>query len=256
MAPCRYHPAMTVPNLYGDPRLVDLYDALNPAAADTAFYLHLAHSLDAARVLDIGCGTGLLTCALAGRGHGVTGIDPSAAMLAVARSRAGGERVRWIQGDALAARSIDADLAVMTGHVAQVFIDDASWRQTLSAAYDALRPGGCLAFESRNPACEPWRAWTPEASRRRVESQKYGRVDVWHRVVDVTGECVRFATHYRFERDDEEIVAESELRFRSQAALACTLRDAGFVSVTWYGGWSREPVDAASRELVAVAMRD
>ncbi|CAG4886496.1 class I SAM-dependent DNA methyltransferase [Paraburkholderia gardini] len=242
--------------LYSDPRLVDLYDALNPAAADTAFYLHLAQSLDAARVLDIGCGTGLLTCALADRGHDVTGVDPSAAMLAVARSRAGGEQVRWLEGDAHAARSVDADLALMTGHVAQVFVDDTSWRQTLSAAYDALRPGGCLAFESRNPACEPWRAWTPEASRRCIESQKYGRVDVWHRVVDVTGERVRFATHYRFERDDEEIVAESELRFRSQTALESTLREAGFVSMNWYGGWSREPVDAASRELVVVAMRD
>ncbi len=247
---------MTAPNLYSDPRLVDLYDVLNPAAADTAFYLDLAQSLDAARVLDIGCGTGLLTCALADTVHDVTGVDPSAAMLAVARNRAGGERVRWIEGDAQAARSIDADLVLMTGHVAQVFTDDASWRQTLSAAYDALRPGGRLAFESRNPACAPWRAWTPDASRRRVESQKYGWVDVWHRVIDVTGECVRFATHYRFERDGAQIIAESELRFRSQAALESALREAGFVSMSWYGGWSRKPVDAASRELVVVAMRD
>jgi hypothetical protein len=34
------------------------------------------------------------------RGHRVTGVDPSPQMLAVARSRAGGELVRWIQGDA------------------------------------------------------------------------------------------------------------------------------------------------------------
>lgn len=247
---------MTVPNLYGDPRLVGLYDLLNPAAADTAFYLDLAQSSGADRVLDIGCGTGLLSCALADRGHDVTGIDPSPAMLAVARSRAGGERVTWIEGDAGMARRGAADLAVMTGHVAQVFVDDASWRQTLSAAYDALRPGGCLAFESRNPACEPWRAWTPEASRRRVESTTYGWVDVWHRLIDVQGECVRFATHYGFERGGAEIVAESELQFRNQDALETTLREAGFVSMTWYGGWSREPVDAASRELVVVAMRD
>jgi ubiquinone/menaquinone biosynthesis C-methylase UbiE len=247
---------MTVPNLYGDPRLVDLYDLLNPAAADTAFYLDLAQSLGAIRVLDIGCGTGLLACALAERGHDVTGVDPSAAMLAVARSRAGGERVTWIEGEAGAARSADADFALMSGHVAQVFVDDTSWRQTLSAAYEALRPGGCLAFESRNPACEPWRAWTPEESHRRLETQTYGRVDVWHRVIDVSGECVRLATHYRFEHDGEEIVAESELRFRNQNVLKATLCEAGFAQVTWYGSWSREPVNAASRELVAVAMRD
>jgi SAM-dependent methyltransferase len=41
------------------------------------------------RVLDVGCGTGRLAAELAGRGARVWGVDPSAEMLAVARSRAG-----------------------------------------------------------------------------------------------------------------------------------------------------------------------
>lgn len=51
---------------YADPRIVALYDALNPAAADTAFYLALAES--AGHIVDLGCGTGLLACELAMRG--------------------------------------------------------------------------------------------------------------------------------------------------------------------------------------------
>ncbi len=241
----RYHRAMTAFHLYTDPCLVALYDALNPFADDTVFYLELAASRGAARIVDIGCGTGILTCELAMRGHEVTGIDPSPVMLAVARRRPGGDRVKWIEGDASEADEQDADLAIMTGHVAQVFVDDASWRATLRAAHRALRPGGCLAFESGNPAIKPWVSWTPDASRRRVHSEEQGAVDVWQQLIDVDGERVRFDNHYRFERDGAEIVSPSALHFRTQDAL-----------MRWYGDWSRTPVDATSRELIVVAVRD
>ena len=84
---------------YADPRLAALYDALNPPDASTAFYLGLPGP-PPARILDVGCGTGQLACEFAGRGHDVTGADPAAAMLAVARARPGGDRVRWIQASA------------------------------------------------------------------------------------------------------------------------------------------------------------
>ncbi len=44
----------------------------------------------------------------------------------------------------------------MTGHVAQVFLSDEAWTATLTAIYDALRPGGRLAFETRNPGDRAW----------------------------------------------------------------------------------------------------
>ena len=105
---------------YTDPRLVALYDLWGPSRPDLAFYLRLAAELPATSVADIGCGTGLLACQLARRGHQVTGVDPSPAMLEVARHRPGGDRVRWIEGDASRLEEAGFDLAVMTGHVAQV----------------------------------------------------------------------------------------------------------------------------------------
>jgi ubiquinone/menaquinone biosynthesis C-methylase UbiE len=69
-------------------------------------------------------------------------------MLAVARSRPGHDQVRWIDGDATTAvPALVADLAIMTGHVAQVFLDDAAWMQALRAVHRVLAPGGRLAFE-------------------------------------------------------------------------------------------------------------
>jgi SAM-dependent methyltransferase len=246
---------MSIDTLYTDPRLVVLYDTLNPFAADTAFYLALASTLRARRVVDIGCGTGLLTCELALRDHDVTGIDPSRAMLDVARGRHAGERVQWIEGDAAHVDVEHADLVVMTGHVAQVFIDDESWHRVLAAAHRMLRPGGHLAFESRHPQRAPWRDWTPERSHRTIVDASEQVVEIWQTLIEVRDDCVRFATHYRFAATGDELVSTSELRFRTQTALNASLDQAGFDVAQWYGDWSQTPVDDASRELIIVAAR-
>lgn len=239
--------------LYTDPRLVALYDTLNPVAADTAFYLSLA--ADRKRVVDIGCGTGLLACELAGRGHDVTGIDPSAQMLRVARNRPHAANVHWIQGDAQALMVLPpADMVVMTGHVAQVFIDDRALLDTLQAARHALRRGGELAFESRNPAARAWENWTRERSLKRIEVDGTGAVEVWREHIDgnpATG--VRFETHYRFVADGEELVSISELRFRSQQELERLLARAGFSRLAWRGDWDGAGVSEESGELIVVA---
>src|SRR5215217_2386489 len=112
---------------YVDPRLVDLYDTDNPRGADTDFYVRLANDLDARTIIDLGCGTGLLTRELAVDGRRVIGVDPAPAMLAFARRQPGAERVRWVEGDSGALGAPRADLVVMTGNVAQVFLDDSEW---------------------------------------------------------------------------------------------------------------------------------
>jgi SAM-dependent methyltransferase len=137
---------------FADPRMAAVYDALGPDRADLDFYLNLAAELAATSVIDIGCGTGLLACELARRGHQVTGVDPSATMLAIARNRPDGDLVRWIEDEAGQLGTELADLVTMTGHVAQVITDDESWQATLAAAHRALWPGGRVAFESRDPA--------------------------------------------------------------------------------------------------------
>ncbi len=155
---------------YTDARLVDLYDLWGPFRADTAFYIGLAAELSASSIVDIGCGTGLLACELARRGHQVTGVDPSPAMLEFARHRPGGDLVRWIEGDATRLDEAQADLAIMMGHVAQVIADDGKWQMTLAAIHRGLRPAGRVAFESRNPGAREWTTWTPQASRRHLHN--------------------------------------------------------------------------------------
>ena len=54
---------MSAPQAY-DPRIVDLYDLDNPDGPDHDFYRALADSRDARSILDLGCGTGILTVTL------------------------------------------------------------------------------------------------------------------------------------------------------------------------------------------------
>src|ERR1700678_1465360 len=84
---------------YQHAQIAEIYDLINPWAQDTDFYLSLV-GRHPCSVLDLGCGTGTLCCALAGRGHRVTGVDPAAAMLAVARSKPYAEQVEWVESSA------------------------------------------------------------------------------------------------------------------------------------------------------------
>jgi len=207
----------------------------------------------------VGCGTGQITCALAERGYAVTGVDPAGPMLDVARTRPGGDLVGWVEGDASAYEGEPVDLAIMTAHVAQVIHDDATWHATLEAVARAVRPGGHLAFESRNPAVEGWRAWSSEAPHRHFESQ-FGPVEVWFENLEVerdagAGDLARCEIHYRFAATGEHLVSRNALRFRPRAVLERDLRDAGFEVDRVYGDWDRSALDASSPEMIVVARR-
>jgi len=240
---------------YVDPRLVALYDIENSCGADTDFYLGLAAELDAHRILDLGCGTGLLTRELATPGRQVVGVDPAPAMLAVARRQPGAERVRWVEGDARALETHEADLLVMTGNVAQVFLDDADWRTTLAAIHAALRPGGYLAFESRNPDDRAWERWNRAATYEQFDSPN-GPMESWLELVRVGDGRVSFEGHNIFLSTGEVVVAKSELRFRSLEELTDTLTDAGFTVEHVYGDWKKGPLLSTSRVMIFVARRD
>lgn len=104
--------------------LAALYDIDNGWSADRSFYRDLAGETPC-RVLEIGCGTGLIARAMAERGHRVTGVDPAQAMLDAGRNAPYGERIDWLRGTAQDfAVDTHFDLAFMTGHAFQVLLTD------------------------------------------------------------------------------------------------------------------------------------
>ena len=183
------------------------------------------------------------------------GVDPAPAMLNVARSRPFGDRVQWIEGDASLVGDVGADLAIMTGHVAQFFLADDEWHANLVALHRALRPGGVLAFESRNPDAREWERWTRDRTRS-VDDPEAGRIDTKSVFLHIEDDVVTYKIDYFFAATGELVVAPGRLRFRTRADLTRTLADAGFAVEHMYGDWDRQPLRAASPELIVVAVRD
>jgi SAM-dependent methyltransferase len=238
-----------------DPRLAALYDSMNPRSGDTEFYLRqTAARGEAQRVVDVGCGTGLLALLLAERGHRVTGIDPARAMLDVARENDVDGRVEWLDGDGRSFPTTDTfDLAVMTGHVFQVFLDDDAVAAVLQEIRDHLRPGGTLMFETRNPAARAWESWVPGVSRRSFTAGDGSEVVVEHQLLGVDGELVSFATTHELVATGETLRSEATLRFIGPEALLAHLDAAGFGPVTVYGDWDESPLTPQSPEVILLA---
>lgn len=154
--------------------LVAIYDHDNPDGADHNFYRHLAHTTEAQGIADIGCGTGILTVTLVGQGRAVTGIDPSATMLAYARARPGSGQVTWVEGTSSALEVCASDLVLMTGNVAMHIIGE-DWQHTLQDIAEALTAGGTLAFEVRNPLARAWEQWPVEGQSGRLLKERSER---------------------------------------------------------------------------------
>lgn len=240
---------------YVDTRLVELYDRDNPRGIDTDFYLALAAGINAKRIVDFGCGTGLLTCELAIEGRDIIGIDPSAAMLAVAQRKSNSERVQWIEGDSNALGKREADLAIMTGNVAQVFLDDIEWEETLQDLHATLHPGGYLAFESRNPLVRAWEKWVREDTLEETNTP-FGLMECWLELASVKPGKVRFVAHNVFRATGEDVVVSSELRFRTETELSNSLIKAGFTIKHLYGDWHSGSFSEKSRLMIFIAQRD
>lgn len=149
--------AVGVPDdVFAVPRLAAVYDLLDSDRRDLDAYAAMVEEFADRSVVDLGCGTGTLACLLARRGVEVTGVDLAEASLRFASRKPGAGAVRWVCGDAACLRGGRADLVTMTANVAQVFLGDDQWRATLAALEGALRPGGRLVFETRDPAARAW----------------------------------------------------------------------------------------------------
>lgn len=75
---------------FRDPRLATVYDADFPWSVPDDFFVSVAQDTPgAARVLDLGCGTGRLSLGLAVARYDVTGVDPARASLDAARGKPG-----------------------------------------------------------------------------------------------------------------------------------------------------------------------
>ena len=238
--------------MYSDTRLGALYDRLYPLPRPALdFYLPLIRA--AQSVLDVGCGTGALLAAARDAGYRgrLCGLDPAEGMLARARARTD---IEWICGAvAELDRVSEFDLAVMTGHVFQVFVEDEELHAALAAVHAALKSHGRFVFETRNPAARAWEQWTPERAVQ-VDDGRGNAVRVSSQVeAAYDGRTVAFAQSYRCDSWETPLVSRSVLRFVDAAGVARFLTEAGFMIEEQFGDFDRRPLRHDSAEIVTIA---
>lgn len=236
-----------------DPRLAALYDSDNPDGPDHDYFRTLADRSNPDVIVDLGCGTGILTVTLVSGDRSVVGVDPDLSMLAIARSRPGSEQVRWVLGDS---RQIEpgVDLVLMTGNVVQHIGPD-EWDRTLADVSSALRSGGRVAFESRNPAAQAWKSWTRELTIG-TRSTADGPLTEWIEAStpDEHG-TIELTASNRWDDTGEELVVTQSLTFRSLETIRRELASAGLVVTEVWGGWHGEQFGRASNLMVVEAQR-
>jgi SAM-dependent methyltransferase len=238
---------------YRDADLVGLYDLDNPAGEDHVYYRALAEQIAARSIIDLGCGTGLLTRSLARHGRSVIGVDPSRTMLDYARRQPGGESATWVHGYASAlAPAGAADLALCTGN-AIMQISPEELPSTFRSLAAALRSDGIISFESRNPACREWEQWTPEVTCTE-RATPAGHLREWLDVTDVRDGRVTFDAHNVFP-DGSDRVYRNVLFFRDASEFQRELDAAGFQDVSCAGDWQGASAGDWSRLLVFRARR-
>jgi SAM-dependent methyltransferase len=236
--------------IFAHPRLAPVYDAFGGDRDDLTAYVDIADELGAERVLDVGCGTGCLALLLADSGRTVVGVDPAEASIEVAKSKDATGRVTWVHGDATTAPTTGADLAVMTGNVAQVFLTDDGWARNLQGIHATLRPGGHLVFETRRPEYRAWEEWAADTAPVTLDVPGIGSVERRFQVTDVNLPFVSFRYTYRFLPDGAVVTSDSTLRFRDRDQVETSLAANGYrVSDV------REAPDRPGREFVFIAER-
>ncbi len=145
--------AMQFVNEQDDTTLERFIERLELRGKDPTFvayrdaYLNLLGLPRAAAVLEIGCGTGVVTRAIAARdgfAGTVTGVDQSPYFIAVAESLAVDGRVEFAVGDAHALAFADATFDAAVAHTLISHVRDPL--AVLTEAARVVRPGGTVAI--------------------------------------------------------------------------------------------------------------
>ncbi|ELP70618.1 methyltransferase domain protein [Streptomyces turgidiscabies Car8] len=120
----------------------------------------LPRDLRGQRILDLGCGQGLITRALAARGGSAVGIDPSPRMIEHARAaeEGGSSGARYAVDDGCSLATVaTSSVEWVTAGLSLNNVPDLA--AALTAVRRVLVPGGVLVFTVPHPCFEAPHAW-------------------------------------------------------------------------------------------------
>lgn len=203
------------------------------------------------RILDVGCGFGRHSVELARRGFTVTGIDSSATMLAAARllARNEGVSVQLLQADGKYFRSETCFDYIICLFTTLGQVDHKGDNAKMLVNFGKLLcPGGRLAVEV--PQQEPF----VDAMR---THERFGDAQNYTEVSRHYDREQRIVTE-RFQIGTPRGVSEFLLKYRlySKAALANLLAQTGFQPISWFAGYTNQPLEPESPTMLVISRNE
>ena len=236
-------------------RFAERYDLHTPPdhyRHDHAFVLATAAAFGTrCRLLDVGCGTGVLLEKALRAGLIANGIDASEGMVSVARSRVGerGVAVRRMQ-------EIDEegayDLVVALSWTLNYSADQDELRDVLGCMHRALRPGGRVLLQV---------AHAMNVDGLQMEDREPGPSGVADDVVftyrfvclNPEGSQMRAEYGYSCRSTDERLRENHLLHVTDVHAVVRCAREVGFGEVEIYDSWRRDPFQRSASPFVSGA---
>ncbi len=203
-----------------------------------------------ARILDVPCGGGRHSLALAELGYTMTGVDISSDFLAAARSQSAekGTRIAWEEREM---RDLpwhaEFDGAYSLGN-SFGYLDDQGNADFLKSVASTLKPGARFVLESSYitevllPILQE-RSWHPIGDIHMLSQRRYDPLDG------------RLHVDYLFIRDGVTEKRSMSARIYSCREIMGLLRNAAFTDVQGYGSFKREPFRLGSPRLLLIATK-
>lgn len=200
--------------------------------------------------LDLACGTGRLTIALAKSGLNCTGLDTSKKMLEKARIKSKNLPIHYLDGDIRDFNLGQAfDLVTMAGNSFQALLTIEDQEKMLSCVRNHLRKDGLFIFNTRNPLQE--------------KLSSTDEFEFWHNFTDLNGNIVHVFGKQQYDSFNKimlyttkrvwptfETISEISLRFTEVDELIKLLDKHGFDILDTYGTVDKEPFDSTLSAII------
>ena len=237
------------------------YDAIHgEGGADLDFWLPFAAE-HGGPILEVGAGTGRIALPLARAGHAVTALDPSPAMLAIARRRAAAEglALAFLDGGLPGASPPPASFTavILPNDVFLACAAPGEQLAALRAVATALAPHGRLALDVAGPG-----HWLDPEGNGEPLLAFFGELDgdaltVWHiRHDDLATQTRHLRIRYERMGSEGQISrAESEhvLHYVTCAEVLRLLEAAGLRALDTWGDYDLGALTNASERLIVTA---
>ena len=221
------------------------------------FYAELAKKVGG-NVLEVACGTGLVTIPLAQQGIPITGMDIMPGMLAHAKhkSEQSGLSIRWMEGDA---RNFDLgerfNFIYMTGNAFQAFLNNSDQQALLQNISKHLTEDGIFAFETRNP---DWKEMTTDLNEEEwmtyTNDKGYQVCIMETREYDHVAQVLTYHLFRRWQENGEskERVTRIAIRYTFPQELIALLENNGFRILNQYSDWDKNPLSKESPSIITI----